>query len=765
LLKPKALEKSKITESISNSLKESVLKNTYVDIGIGVERYMGISRTKLRVAVSKLEEEGYMTHKTKVKQLGTGNYTNLLVLTKKGVSFGDVIKNKDKIKMPNDFSEDGGYTFLGLKPIKSLKSSRVFIRYKEDGGAQKDGVIELRRGVEDISLGSAKYAQVRIGVDDTHYMKGMAMYNDDIPKGYDVVYNTNKTKDTPPEKVYKQMIDDPDNPFGSTVRQKEYVNSKGKKELSPLNIVNEEGDWGKWSKSISSQVLSKQSPQLAKKQLEIAYDIKKEEFDTINKLTNPIVRQKLFEVYADSLDSAAVHLKAAALPRQQSQVILPFPSMKKEEVYAPNYRNGERVVLIRYPHGGIFEIPELIVNNKHKPAISTIGNAKDGIGIHPEVAERLSGADFDGDSVLVIPNDKRLIKTSQPLAALKDFDPKIDYKGYEGMPIMSAKTKGMQMGLISNLITDMTIKGANHHEIARAVKHSMVVIDAEKHKLDYKRSYIENNIAKLKEDYQGSSKSGATTLISRSSAETRVADRTMKVDRSTGEKVFEATGKTFKDMEGKEILKTIKSTKMYETSDAFTLSSGTPIETIYATHANKLKALSNMARKEAINTSNILMDTKAKQTYANEVKSLDSKLNVALKSAPLERRAQLLASTVYKTKMENKQDVDEATKKKLKGQALAAARSRVNPEGKHLVDITEREWEAIQAGAISTNKLKTILNNSDIDKVKQLAMPREKEVLEGAQLRKAQLLLNTGYTQSEVAEHLGVSLSKLKDIT
>lgn len=44
------------------------------------------------------------------------------------------------------------------------------------------------------------------------------------------------------------------------------------------------------------------------------------------------------------------------------------------------------------------------------------------------------------------------------------------------------------MGVISNLITDMTLRGADEKELARAVKHSMVVIDAEKHGLDYKRS-------------------------------------------------------------------------------------------------------------------------------------------------------------------------------------------------------------------------------------------------------------------------------------
>ena len=51
------------------------------------------------------------------------------------------------------------------------------------------------------------------------------------------------------------------------------------------------------------------------------------------------------------------------------------------------------------------------------------------------------------------------------------------------------------MGKISNLITDMTLLGASEDKLARAVRHSMVVIDDEKHHLDYKQSEKDNNIA------------------------------------------------------------------------------------------------------------------------------------------------------------------------------------------------------------------------------------------------------------------------------
>lgn len=754
LLDPAIQARSEITNATANMLKTNVDKKGYIDVGLGVEKHIGISRTKLKTAISQLEEEGYRIHKFDIEQVATGKKTNMMVLTKDTVDYGEVIRNKDKIKLINDNTIDGGRTYLGLDPIKSVNSKRVLVKYADDGGADKDGVIELRRGVEDLSLGSNKYAQVRIGVDGTHYMKGMAMYADKIPDGYDIIYNTNKKKGTPvlgdkDDTVMKKMKDDPDNPFGATI--------KVGGQRGHLNIVNEEGDWSEWSKNISAQVLSKQSPSLAKKQLGLAYAQKKEEFDEIMSLTNPVVKKRLLAAFADDMDASAVHLKAAALPRQSSQqVILPFPNMKDNEIYAPNYRNGERVVLIRYPHGGIFEIPELTVNNKHAPANRTIKNAKDAVGINSKVAERLSGADFDGDTVIVIPNNRGLIKTSSPLKGLIGFDPKVSYEGYEGMPKISPRTKAMKMGDVSNLITDMTIKGANNDEIARAVRHSMVVIDAEKHNLNYKQSHIDNNIGALKKKYQGGERSGASTLISKASSEVRVGARKESIDPKTGKKVYEYTNESYTNKQGKQVLKTITSKKILEVDDAFELSSGTPMETVYGQYVNKLKALANTSRKEVLSSKSISYSPSAKKVYEKEVASLNAKLNTALKNKPLERQAQLLANTIVSAKKTANPDMDGADIKKIKGQALAEARAR-NQAKKQDIDITNREWEAIQAGAVSSNTLSQVLSNTNLDKVKQLATPRTTSTLTPARLATAKSMATSGYTQSEIADRLGVS--------
>lgn len=761
LLKPSLQERNNVTKATADMLKNSVEEKGYIDVGVGVENHLGISRTKLKTAIAQLEDEGYTVHYVPVEQLGTGKKTTIMVLAKPGTTYSEIYRNRDQIKLITDYTEDGGRSYLGLEPIRNINGKRVLIRYAEDGGTEKDGVIELRRGVDDISLGDSKYAQVRIGVNGTHYLKGMAMYGEDFPDGVDIIFNTNKKKGTPPDEVMKSMKEDPDNPFGATVRQRHYIDADGKRQLSALNIVNEEGDWGKWSKTLSSQMLSKQSPSLAKKQLDLAYDLKKEQYDEIMSLTNPAVKKKLLDSFADDCDSSSIHLKAAALPRQSSHVILPFPDMKENEIYAPNYRNGEKVVLIRYPHGGKFEIPELTVNNKQPTANRLIKNAKDAVGINSKVAERLSGADFDGDTVLVIPNNKGSIKTSSPLKGLKDFDPKEAYPAYEGMPRISSRTKQMKMGDVSNLITDMTIKGATPDELARAVRHSMVVIDSEKHNLNYKQSYIDNGIADLKKKYQGSERAGASTLISRASSPTRVSTRKESIDPKTGKKVYTYTNETYVDSKGRTVRRTVKSTKMAEAEDARSLSSGTRMEEIYASHANKLKALANQARKASANTQYTPYSPSAKKTYEKEVKSLNAKLNLALQNKPLERQAQLLANKVVSAKRQANPDMTAEEVKKIKAQALNEARNRTGAKKQNIV-ITKDEWNAIQSGAISTNKLTQILDNADLDTVKKLATPKtNKTGLSNAKLAQAKAMLSRGYTQAEVADALGISTSTL----
>lgn len=783
LLAPGLKDRADVLKTTSDMLKRQVADKTYVDVGVGVENRLKITNTKLKTAVAMLKEEGYEVHSVQVDQLGApGKKTTVKVLAPPGTTYRDVAANKHNIRQIDEFSDDGGRSMLNVLPHLNVDSKRILVKWDEDKGGLEDGVIHIRPGVPDVSIGNARYAQVRVGVDGTHFLKGMARYDDNVPKGYDLVVHTPKKNTGNKLDAMKPLKDEPDNPFGSTIRQIPKYDEHGRAIPntvgSAMNIVGgkegagEEGSWDTWSRNLSTQLLSKQSPTLAKQQLDITFDRKKNELEEIKSLTNPTVRRKLLEAYADGADSSAVHLKAAALPRQATQVLLPVRTLKPTEIYAPNFRNGETVALVRYPHGGTFEIPELTVNNRHKEAQRILGkDAKDAVGINPEVAKRLSGADFDGDTVVVIPNSHGHIKSTPALKDLKNFDPQRDYKLPPNAPKMSARTKGMQMGLVSNLITDMTIKGAPPEEIARAVKHSMVVIDAEKHHLDYKRSAIDNGIRQLNLKYQDRAQGGASTLISRATSDKRVPDRRERspkeggpIDPRTGKKVFEAQPRSFTTKDGRTIVKQRRSTKLGETDDAFSLISKekTPIEVVYAEHSNRMKQLANDARIEVAAFKPPRMSKSAKDTYKSEVASLNAKLSLARQNKPLERQAQIFANArVAQLKAANP-TMDAADLKKASAQALAAARARVGAE-KFSIRPTEKEWEAIQAGAISQNQLKQMLDNADLDHIKKLATPPRKKLMSPTKTATAARMALRGYTQAEIADHLGVSLTTLKE--
>lgn len=781
MLKEGYQEKNSTLNSTADILKEAVDSKGYINVGKGVDKYLGVSEQTKKVAVEMLKQEGYEVINLQVKQLTTGHYTTVQVLAPAGTKYTDVSHNMDKVSLPVDYMVDNGSEIHKLHRPNNIDSSRVYVRYAEDGGTEKDGLIEVRPGVKELDMGNSRYAQVRIGVDGTHYMKGMAVYSDDIPAGYDVIYNSNKVKGSSKDKVFKpQKTDDPDNPFGSSIdRQNDWIDSDGKYHEGALNIVREEGSWGEWKKSLASQVLSKQPIELAKKQLGLATAQKEEEFDEIMNLTNPVVKKKLLVDFADECDKSSVDLKAAALPRQASQVILPITTLKETEIYAPNYKDGEEVVLIRYPHGGIFEIPRLKVNNRNKEADSMIGrDALDAVGINYKVAEQLSGADFDGDSVLVIPTKGVKIKNSAPLEQLKNFDPKAQYPAYEGMQRMGSKYHGpstdIEMGKISNLITDMSILGAPPEDLARAVRHSMVVIDAEKHNLDYKRSYEENGIAELKEKYRGRKDAGASTLISKAKGEDSVLKRSeqTKIDPETGELIYKpardayyTVTTTLKD--GTVVTQTkerhTKVTKMSKVADAYELSSGHPMESVYADYANGMKALANKARLESTKVIIPKRDPEAAKVYAFEVSSLTQKLNEAEKNAPRERQAQMIANSLYNAKKEANPGWDADEEKKQRNLALRIGRERAGAQRAE-VQITDREWEAMQNNAISPTKQAAILLKADSDRVRQLATPKKDSGLSAAQANLAKAMLESGHTLAEVADHFGVSTSTISAV-
>ena len=827
----------------ADNLKRQVDEHGMIAISAGTERYLGVSREKLEEALYILELEGYNHFGGGVPQVtNKGQQTNIRVLCPPDTPYKEItrtytdkngevhekitkvssaIYDFDKIhpleEVCDSISYDGGDSFQkGFHYPASMNSERIQVVYAEQGGTKKDGVIEIRRGVDDLSLGDAHYAQVRILVDGTHYLKGMAMYADDLPDGVDIRFNTNKKEGTPicgpkDNTVLKTIKKDPNNPFGSLIKEHggqsfyddpngEFTDPKtGKKQsLSLINKRAEEGDWSDWDDKLPSQFLSKQSLKLIKNQLNLTMADAQAEYDEICSLTNPTVKKVLLQSFADDCDAAAVHLKAASLPRQKYKVILPITSMKDDEVYAPGYENGEKVALIRFPHGGTFEIPVLTVNNKQAEAKSKLGLAKDAVGINSKVAERLSGADFDGDTVMIVPTGKGVkITSTPPLKGLEGFDGKLEYghdstktdpdgtvhyyrNGREFKPMKNTQT---EMGIISNLITDMTLRGAKEDELAKAVRHSMVVIDAEKHGLDYKQSEKDNDIAYLKKTYQGTTDvngryhEGAATLISRSKSQQEVLKRkgSPKVNQKgkewydpskpEGSLIWNSVTEEYTDKNGKVKVRTQKSTKMAETDDARLLISDadTPQERAYAEYANQRKDLANRARLEIINTGKIAYSASAKATYKEEVDGMLADLNIALRNAPKETQAQIMANSKVNAMKKANPDMTSKEIKKASQQALTEARIQMGAE-RVKVPLDEKRWEALRAGAISESQLLKILNNADIDEVRQYATPRATSTLSPAKVSKIEAMQASGnYSIAEIAQAVGVSSSTVSN--
>lgn len=868
-----------ITQSTTDFLREQVNAKKMVEVGEGVERELGISKEKFAVAKQTLVDEGYNIYNAKVEQMtNPGKFTTITVLATPETTQKEVYSDKfGHIQQLNDYtSYDDGETFKkSFQYPVSLDSKRIAIRYAEEGGVEQDGLIEIRRGCKDIELDGSTYSQVRILVDGTHYMKGMAAYSDDVPEGKDIVFNTNKHIGTPAlgedknNTVLKHIKkDDPENPFGSAIKEKGgqhyYYDENGEPQLSVINKRSDEGDWGNWSSSISAQMLSKQPQKLISQQLNISKINARNEFDELKELTNPVIKKNMLLEYADNCDKAAIELKAAAFANTKYQVILPLRSISDEQVYAPNYTNGSQVALIRYPHAGTFEIPILTVNNNNKEGIDRITpSAKDAVGISSKVAERLSGADFDGDTVMVIPiTEKSQIKSTKALKQLEGFDPKALYKATEtwtddkgvfhckrgDIEFKPMTTTDKEMGMVSNLITDMTIKGAPVNEIARAVRHSMVVIDAEKHNLDYKASYKAEGIEELKRKWQGkfNEETGnwnypAATIVSSASSTIRVPEfkegglfdrstndpvmvierdkyhdpvyintktgeyiskgkvKTVKFDPQTGEKLYHQTNRTFLKAEvindkgkkenvsvwqddktgeyvyrlkGSNEIKKIKGetikteqalsdiTKMQYYKDAYALSSGTKVENAYADYANYMKSLANQARLETMTINFGKRDKDAYKEYEAERKSIDEKLNKALLNAPKERMAQIIASNQYHVISKDNPHMDKDEIKKLKQRLIVKAREQVGASRKN-IQLTDKEWEAIQKGAISPTKLDSMYKYMDKDKLRDYATPKNTVALSDAKVRTIQSMANNGYTNAEIASRLGVSVTTI----
>lgn len=833
----------------ANDLRKIVDEKGPIYVGEGVSHQLNISEDRFKEALEILYFDGYEIRNGRVPQpTNPSHMTTTTVLAPPGTPESIAYKPSEINFIQNDYvSMDGKTLEKGFQYPTSLDSSRLMARYPSEGGAEKDGLVELRPGVKDIYLGDGvNYSQVRILVDGTHYIKGMAAYGDpkDFPPGIDLIFNTSKPDGTPlknsdpnGKQVLKDIGKDPNNPFESTIKehggQSYWEDENGEKHLSLINKRADEGDWGEWSKKLPSQFLSKQPMKFINRQLDISKKDARKELDDILALTNNDVKKYLLDKYADTIDGQATDLSAASVNGQMYQVLLPINSLKDNEVYAPNYHDGDILSLVRFPHAGTFEIATLVVNNNNPEADRMITkHAKDAVGINANNLKKLSGADCDGDTVMVLPHYGDVsIKSDPILPGLKSFDIELEYGDHPGnVHMKKGQQQQLQMGIVSNLITDMTAAGAPNEHLEMADKHSMVIIDAVKHKYDWKQSEIDNHIEELKALYQRKVDEngeihigGASTIISRAGGKlTKVGKRKegelrtdpttgkskmVYIDPETGDKLYTIIDKPYRyymdpndrdengkkrkekdrrmfptdtpgiyrSKDGKTVLpkESLVLSKEYhhhydipammDTNDAMTLVSADkhPVELAYARYANYLKDLSREARKEYDSLKGVKYDPQANKTYSTEVRSLNDKYIELEKKKPVEAQAIMEANTMIKAWY---QDNPEATKEQ-----AGKARQRITSycrqkrglnASENTLSITPKEWEAIQAGAISSSKLQKLLTRADMDVIREYATPKTGNRLTDAQISRIRSMhTNNKLSNAAIAEALGINVS------
>lgn len=173
-----------------------------------------------------------------------------------------------------------------------------------------------------------------------------------------------------------------------------------------------------------------------------------------------------------------------------------------------------------------------------------------------------------------------------------------------------------------------------------------------------------------------------------------------------------------------------------------------------------MKKLANDARKEARSIKPIPINAASKKTYAKEVEDLNAKIRVAEMNSPRERVAQAIANARANERKKANPGWGKEERKREEQRALIEARAEVGA-GKEPIEITDREWEAIQANAITTNKLKKILLYANQDALKQRATPKFTDVgFTDAELALIMSMARSGrYTQQEIASRLGPNVS------
>jgi predicted DNA binding protein len=181
-----------------------------------------------------------------------------------------------------------------------------------------------------------------------------------------------------------------------------------------------------------------------------------------------------------------------------------------------------------------------------------------------------------------------------------------------------------------------------------------------------------------------------------------------------------------------------------------------------------MKELAREARQMARGLKDTKRDPEMAKVYAAEVVSLKNKTQEARANSPLERRARMIANKKMATILYNNPAMDAEHRKREETRQLDYARRSVGAVSKVVGGkrnpITDREWEAIQKGAISPTHLRQLLANCDKDRIKSLALPKQTTQLSASKEARIRTLVRNGVPRSDICEQLGISDSTLQKV-
>ena len=179
-----------------------------------------------------------------------------------------------------------------------------------------------------------------------------------------------------------------------------------------------------------------------------------------------------------------------------------------------------------------------------------------------------------------------------------------------------------------------------------------------------------------------------------------------------------------------------------------------------------MKSLANEARKAHLTAKyeTPKKNPTAAKAYEQEVSHLKYQLNEAKKNAPIERRAQALAQSVVELERQNSGgQMSKGEYSKRLDRELKRSREILGAK-RYQMDISPKEWEAIQSGAVPKTTQEEIFKYADAAILREYAMPKEKKGLDKSYISLAKSMAKRGYTLQEIADRFDVSPSTISNI-